>query len=219
MNLYIEEEHQVLFNKILWFESLEEEIINLAEEEKLDIELLIKDINEKYGPKLPNLPLEELVDINDVDGWLQEKIISAEERTAAWITRIINNNSTAKSKLESLYKNQGKKAAEDLLEKCTELNTAIQIFNGIYEYILDGIPSEKVNEIISSSDNQIEWKRIICVHETIWNKENGDVNYFYYLRNKWIEEFVHNVNDEFEYIKYKDGIQSIVKKICRFKLV
>ncbi|MBY6915858.1 hypothetical protein FDA33_17875 [Clostridium botulinum] len=212
MNLYIEEEHQVLFNKILWFESLEEEIINLAEEEKLDIELLIKDINEKYGPKLPNLPLEELVDINDVDGWLQEKIISAEERTAAWITRIINNNSTAKSKLESLYKNQGKKAAEDLLEKCTELNTAIQIFNGIYEYILDGIPSEKVNEIISSSDNQIEWKRIICVHETIWNKENGDVNYFYYLRNKWIEEFVHNVNDEFEYIKYKDGIQSIVKK-------
>ncbi|NFG09717.1 hypothetical protein FC766_07175 [Clostridium botulinum] len=212
MNLYIEEEHQVLFNKILWFESLEEEIINLAEEEKLDIELLIKDINEKYGPKLPNLPLEELVDINDVDGWLQEKIISAEERTAAWITRIINNNSTAKSKLESLYKNQGKKAAEDLLEKCTELNTAIQIFNGIYEYILDGIPSEKVNEIISSSDNQIEWKRIICVHETIWNKENGDVNYFYYLRNKWIEEFVHNVNDEFEYIKYKDGIQSIEKK-------
>ncbi|WP_061302161.1 hypothetical protein [Clostridium botulinum] len=202
----------MLFNKILWFESLEEEIINLAEEEKLDIELLIKDINEKYGPKLPNLPLEELVDINDVDGWLQEKIISAEERTAAWITRIINNNSTAKSKLESLYKNQGKKAAEDLLEKCTELNTAIQIFNGIYEYILDGIPSEKVNEIISSSDNQIEWKRIICVHETIWNKENGDVNYFYYLRNKWIEEFVHNVNDEFEYIKYKDGIQSIVKK-------
>ncbi|NFE96572.1 hypothetical protein [Clostridium botulinum] len=212
MNLYIEEAHKVLFNKILWFESLEEEIINLAEDEKLDIELLIKDINEKYGPKLPNLPLEELVDINDVDGWLQEKIISAEERTAAWITRIINNNSTAKSKLEILYKNQGKKAAEDLLEKCTELNTATQIFNGIYEYILDGIPSEKVNEIISSSDNQIEWKRIICVHETIWNKENGDVNYFYYLRNKWIEEFVHNVNDEFEYIKYKDGIQSIVKK-------
>ncbi|WP_252223754.1 MULTISPECIES: hypothetical protein [unclassified Clostridium] len=212
MSVYIEEAHYALFNKILWFESLEEDTINLAEDEGLDIELLIKDINEEYGPKLPNLPLEEMVDINNVDGWLQEKITSAEERTAAWITRIINNNSTAKSKLESLYKNQGKKAAEELLEKCIELNTATQIFNGIYEYILDGIPINKVNEIISSSENKIEWKRIICVYETIWNKENGDVNYFYYLRSKWIEEFVRSANNEFEYIKLTDGTQSIVKK-------
>ncbi|WP_315080027.1 hypothetical protein [uncultured Clostridium sp.] len=212
MNLYIEEAHEVLFKKILWFESLEEDIINLAENEGLDIELLIKDINEEYGPKLPNLPLEEMVDINDVNGWLQEKIISAEKRTAAWITRIINNNSNAKDKLEMLYKNQGKKAAEELLEKCIELNTAPQIFNGVYEYIFDGIPSDKVNEIISSNENKVEWKRIICVHETIWNKEHGDVNYFYYLRSKWIEEFVHNANNKFEYIKSKDGIQSIVKK-------
>ncbi|NFS62333.1 hypothetical protein FDF00_15635 [Clostridium botulinum] len=212
MSLYIQEAHYALFNKILWFESLEEDTINLAEDEGLGIELLIKDINEEYGPKLPDLPLEEMVDINNVDGWLQEKITSAEERIAAWITRIINNNSTAKSKLESIYKNQGKKAAEELLEKCIELNTATQIFNGIYEYILDGIPSDKVNEIISSSENKIEWKRIICVYETIWNKENGDVNYFYYLRSKWIEEFVHSANNEFEYIKLTDGTQSIVKK-------
>ncbi|CDH90581.1 conserved hypothetical protein [Clostridium botulinum B str. Eklund 17B (NRP)] len=73
-------------------------------------------------------------------------------------------------------------------------------------------PVIKVNEIISSSENKIEWKRIICVYETIWNKENGDVNYFYYLRSKWIEEFVHSANNEFEYIKLTDGTQSIVKK-------
>ncbi|MDR5587833.1 MULTISPECIES: hypothetical protein [Clostridium] len=212
MSLYIEEAHYVLFNKILWFESLEEDIINLAENEGLNIELLIKEINEEYGPKLPNLPLEEMVDINDVSRWLQEKITSAEERTAAWITRIINNNSNAKDKLEILYKNQGKKAAEELLEKHVDLKTAPQIFKGIYKYILDGIPSDKVNEIISSNENNIEWKIKICVHETIWNKEHGDVNYFYHLRSKWIEEFVHSANKEFKYIKNKDGIQLIVKK-------
>jgi len=47
MSLYLGKIHYWLFNKILWFEGLEEEIINLAKDEGLDIDSLAKEINEK----------------------------------------------------------------------------------------------------------------------------------------------------------------------------
>ena len=213
MSENIEEIQKILFNKILWCEKLEEDIINLAEIQGLNTELLIKEINGQYGPKLPNLPLEEMVDSNDINGWLQEKIISAESRTAAWIIRIINKNNDAKSNLDVIYENQGKRAAEETLEKNIELNTAIQIFNALYEYLLDGINSDKVNEIISVTDDRVEWKIRICVHETAWTKENGNVSLFYDLRNKWINGFVKNINSDFKYLENNNDVHIIEKRV------
>lgn len=211
MSENIEEVHKILFNKILWYEKLEEDIINLADTEGLNTELLIKEINGKYGPKLPNLPLEEMVDCNNINGWLQEKIISVENRMAAWIIRTISKNNDVKNKLEVIYENQGKKAAKEALEKNNKINTPMEIFNCIYEYLLDGINSDNVNEVISVTDERIEWKIKICVHETAWIKENGDVNYFYFLRNKWITSFVKNINKNFRYLENNNEIHIIEK--------
>ena len=44
MSLFLGKIHYWLFNKILWFENLEEKIIELAKNEGLDIENLRKDI-------------------------------------------------------------------------------------------------------------------------------------------------------------------------------
>ncbi|MDO7205534.1 hypothetical protein Q5M85_16905 [Paraclostridium bifermentans] len=51
MSLFLGKIHYWLFNKILWFEDLESEIINLAEAEGLDIEKLNKQINLKVWRK------------------------------------------------------------------------------------------------------------------------------------------------------------------------
>ena len=69
MSLYLGKIHYWLFNKIVWFEGLEEEIITLAKNEGLNIENLSKEINNKYGEKLPNLPLEEMIDTSNIHGW------------------------------------------------------------------------------------------------------------------------------------------------------
>ena len=54
MSLFLGKIHFWLFNKVLWFEGLEEEIINLAQEEGLDVEALSAEINAKYGQKTEN---------------------------------------------------------------------------------------------------------------------------------------------------------------------
>lgn len=208
MSLYLGKIHYWLFNKIVWFEGLEEEIINLAKNQGLDIESLSKDINNKYGQKLPKLPLEEMIDTSNIHGWLQEKIHSAEGRLATWTGKLLEKENS-KEKLEALYIRQGIKAAKEVKEQGKSLNTAVDIFNSVNDYILDGMPCDRVNEVISQDEEKVIWKRRICVHKDIWESVNGDVNYFYDLRNLWIKSFVTEVNNEFKYVKDEDNVMEI----------
>ena len=54
MSLFLGKIHYWLFNKILWFENLEEEIIKFAQENGLDVDSIRGEIESKYGKKLEN---------------------------------------------------------------------------------------------------------------------------------------------------------------------
>ncbi|MBE6061589.1 MULTISPECIES: hypothetical protein [unclassified Clostridium] len=212
MSLYLGKVHYWLFNKILWFEGLEEEIINLAKEEGLDVSSLAKEINENHGEKLPNLPLEDMIDTSNIHGWLQGKIHSAEGRMAAWTTKLLNSNEKVKAKLENIYIHQGMKAAKEVKEKLDPASNAMDIYDRINDYILDGMPCDRVNEVLVSTEDMVQWSRRICVHKDIWNRESGDVSYFYSLRGLWIKAFVNEVNGNYEYEELGDGTQIIKRK-------
>ncbi|NFA44602.1 hypothetical protein EXM65_19140 [Clostridium botulinum] len=212
MSLFLGKIHFWLFNKILWFQGLENEIIYVAKSEGLDILNLQKEIEDKYGGKLPNKPLDEIIDTSNIHGWLQEKIYSSEGRIAAWTTIIIDNRREAKEKLEEIYTNQGIMAAKEVNEKGFILDSAEDIFNKVNDYILDGMPCDRVNQIINSNENCVKWIRRICVHKEIWDKESGDVEYFYFLRSLWIKAFVNEINTEFDYLEDSKGVKFIRRK-------
>ena len=198
MSLFLGKIHYWLFNKIVWFEDLEEEIKVLAKEEGLDVDNLSKEINSKYGERLPKLPLEDMIDTSNIHGWLQGKIHSAEYRLATWTVKLLEKDN-GKEKLEALYKKQGIKAAKEAIQEGKAVSNAIDIFNTINDYILDGMPCDRVNEVISQEENKVVWQRRICVHKDIWDKVDGDVDLFYELRNLWIESFVKEVNSNYKY--------------------
>ena len=200
MSLFLGKIHYWLFNKILWFENLEEKVIDLAKSEGLDIETLRKDIEDKYGEKLPNKPLEELIDTSNIHNWLQGQIHSAERRNAAWTKLLIEANEENFKKLEEIYKEQGIVAANEVIDEGKLEATPNEIFNAINDYILDGMPCDRVNEVILNEENKITWQVRIDVHKDIWDKVGCDVNYFYNLRNAWIKSFVSNLNSNFRYI-------------------
>lgn len=211
MSLHLGKIHYWLFNKIIWFEKLECEIIELAKLEGLKIEDISKEINKKYGEQLPDLPLEEMIDTSNIHGWLQGKIHCAEGRMAAWTNKIIHLEGGF-SKLEKIYISQGEKAGKAVKEIENLPKTAVEIYNSINDYILDGMPCDRVNQIVKSEEEIVEWTRRICVHKEIWEKENVEVNTFYGLRSLWIKSFIQEVNDEFCYIEKQDGIKVIEKK-------
>lgn len=204
MSLFLGKIHYWLFNKILWFEALEEDVKEILKKEVIDFQSLEASIRERYGSKTPNLPLEEIIDTSNIHGWLQERINLAEGRLAAWTSIIKNYYSYSEKELEKVFINQGVRAANEVKEKGTVLSNAVDIFNGINDYILDGMPCDRVNEVIESSEDKVEWIRTKCVHRHLWEKENCDVEYFYNLRNLWIESFVSEINKDFKYYAHEN---------------
>lgn len=200
MSLFLGKIHYWLFNKIVWFENLEEDIIQLAKLEGLDIENLKKVIEDQYGERLPNKPLEELIDTNNIHNWLQSQIHSAEKRMASWTKLLIDDNEENLKKLENIYKEQGVVAANKVTEEGKSVSKPKEIFDAMNDYILDGMPCDRVNEVISNEENKITWKSKVDVHKDIWDSIGCDVNYFYNLRNAWIKSFVSNLNNNFRYI-------------------
>ncbi len=198
MSLFLGKIHYWLFNKIVWFEDLEEEIINLAKNEGLDIDTLAKEINNKYGERLPKLPLEDMIDTSNIHGWLQDKIHSAEYRLATWTVKILEKEN-GREKLEDLYIKQGLKAANEIIQSGRELDNAVDIYNAVNDYILDGMPCDRVNEVLLQEENKVLWKRRLCVHKNLWDAVGGDVNLFYSLRDLWISSFVNKVNSNYKY--------------------
>lgn len=209
MSLFLGKIHYWLYNKIIWYEKIELDIIKWAQEAELPIGTWVQDINEKYGPPLGSEPLEKLIDTSNIHGWLQERIESAELRQAAIITQVLNRNVDYMKALTGIYKNQGKAAAEDYQE---ETSAPEDVFNALNDYILEGMPCDRVNEIVSSDDNEFLWKSTICLHAPYWKKVEGDVNIFYELRETWVKAFVEELNHDFTYVRSFDNTHSISRK-------
>lgn len=212
MSLFLGKIHYWLFNKIVWFENLEREIINLASSIGINVDEVKNEIENKYGEMLPDAPLEEMIDTGNIHGWLQEKIHSAEGRMAAWTRAIIVNDVNNIVKIQNIYISQGIKAANEVKNGSSAFNTAADIYSRINDYILDGMPCDRVDEIIENNEHTITWRKRICVHKEIWERENINVEQFYNLRDLWIKAFVNTLNDEFQYIKNDDGSFCIIKR-------
>ena len=209
MSLFLGKIHYWLFNKILWFEKLENEIINLAKEEGFDVENISVEIQNKYGEKLPNKPLEELIDTSNIHGWLQNQIHSAERRMASWTKLLIEADEKNYKKLEEVYKAQGIVAANEVKSEGKLASTPEELFNFMNDYILDGMPCDRVNEVVMNEENKIGWKQRICVHKDIWQEVGCNVEYFYNLRNSWIKSFVNELNNNYEYLIEESGMRVI----------
>lgn len=211
MSLFLGKIHYWLFNKVLWFEGLEDKVIEFTRAKIAEGDNLENEINLKYGKKLENKNLEEIIDTSNIHGWLQSKIHSAEGRMAAWTSAILNNDKEYIYELKKIYTEQGVNAAKEAKVKSSNA-TAEDIFNSMNDYILDGMPCDRVNEVITSNDEIVEWKRRICVHKEIWENEGVSVETFYDLRNQWISAFVKEMNNDYEYIELDNDIKAIRKR-------
>ncbi|WP_251859594.1 hypothetical protein [Clostridium sp. Marseille-Q2269] len=208
MSLYLGKIHYWLYNKITWFEALEKEIIKFGEDKGLPIELWEKNINSKYGVPTENKPLEDIIDTSNIHGWLQNKIHSAELRQAAWVTFILQENKKYKEDLMRLFKKQGESCAIEYKKENSPIS-AEDMYNALNDYILEGMPCDRVNVILNCNENEILWRATKCLHSSHWESVGGDVKNFYSLREQWIESFISSLNKDFHFEALGDYTYSI----------
>lgn len=209
MSLFLGKIHYWLYDKIVLFEKLEGEIILWAKNNELPIEGWLENIRDEYGIPLGNESLEEIIDTNNIHGWLQDKISKAEIRQAYIITNILNLNEKYIKDLSSIYQKQGKVLASTIENQGN--NTPQDLHKIVFDYLLEGMPCERVQEVIKSNENEFIWKTTTCIHKKYWDLAKGDINNFYILRDIWIEAFVNNIDDEFKFNRVTENIQKIIK--------
>ncbi|MFL0247144.1 hypothetical protein [Candidatus Clostridium stratigraminis] len=205
MSKFLAPIHTWIFNKIKFYENLEANLVEAyTKQYGEEVSSLYNELIEKYGHPLEENPIEELIDVSNIHGWLQNKITIAETRQAALLTKLIDKyGEEVKNIALKLYAQQGSKCGKESKDKHSVTNASI-IYKALNDYILEGMPCDRVNNITESTEDKIEWVNEMCLHKGYWDAVDGDVNLFYELRDAWIKSFVENINDNFSYIPYRD---------------
>ncbi len=206
MSLFLGKIHFWLYNKILWTEKIEEYIKEWAKNKGLPAEKWSEENSGKYGASMGKKPLEDIIDTSNIHGWLQERIESAELRQASLVTAILSEDMAYKNELLELFRKQGQSAAAAYQSKPV---TPEEIFNALNDFILEGMPCDRVNEVIGSNEKEFVWRTTTCLHTTYWERVNGDIKHFYDLRKEWVTAFVNTINPDYRYSTKSDGIHSI----------
>lgn len=211
MSLFLGKIHYWLYNKILWFEHLEDAIAAFAQERGYPAQAWKSEFEETYGPSTGGRPLEEIIDQGNIHGWLQGRITRAESRQAALLTRLVSLDPEAVPALKALFQTHGQTAGQSFEGNAS---TPESLFNALNDYILDGMPCDRVNQIVSSTPDQFTWEMLQCVHKPIWDSVGGEVSLFYTLRHAWIQGFVDGASDLYIYQYNDENLRWIERKIA-----
>ncbi|MGH4140290.1 hypothetical protein [Clostridium sp.] len=208
MSRFLAPIHTSLFNKIKVTEDLEINLINSFKEvngEKVTV--IVNDINEKYGNPLEDAPLEDLIDSDNIHGWLQSKIAAAETRQAELLGNLISEFGEKAEKIAfNVFANQATKLAKQS-KNIYETATAPDIYQALNVYILEGMPCDNVNKITIKDVDVLEWQNIKCLHKAYWEIAGANVDTLYSLRFSWFKTFVETINPQFTHmVKKEDSI-------------
>ncbi|MBM7616076.1 hypothetical protein [Alkaliphilus hydrothermalis] len=215
MSAFLGPIHHWLFNKIRLFEDLEVSIVNhVAEKYGEKAKEISNTMETEYGSFIPQQPLENLIDTNNIHGWLQNRIQIAETRQAATLKSFIDKYGNAVvSIVEPLFIAQGGKSGEELKEQAGLL-TAPDLYKALNNYLLDGMPCDHVNNVVTSEADHLQWRTTRCLHQPYWLQSGMDSTIMYQLRSNWIKAFVENANPSFTYtVEGKGGNEGLLHNI------
>ncbi len=220
MSAFLAPIHTWLFSKILLAEDLE---TNLKKSYIYIYKDIAKDVAQKslvYGNPIDTTKnIEDVIDVSNIHGWLQDKIGKVETRTAFIITEMIKKfGEDAEVVAKKCFAQQGKTVGETIKLK-EILVKPEEIFKALNNYLLEGMPCDRVTRIIKSENDVFEWETTSCIHKNYWEMVNGDVSIFHNLRQIWTKAFIESSNDQytFNFIKGSEhsgiiGLNQIIRK-------
>lgn len=200
MSRFLAPIHFWLFNKIRYHEELEKEVIKGFRENFGDDVNNMEEANiKKYGERIPDMPLDELIDTNNIHGWLQERITIAETRQAAILANLFEKYKDHGTLLaKNIYKKNGIALGQDARSK-HDVSTPEDIYNALNNYILNGMPCDNVSSIKVSEKDYLEYIETRCLHKGYWIKAGAEPRVMYDLRASWTAGFVDGANPDFKY--------------------
>ena len=189
MSAFLAPIHTWLFNKIKLEQDLEKDIVNLHIDKFKESAIKIqKEANDIYGQYIEEKPLEDLIDVNNIHGWLQDRIKEVESRSA--------------------YISQAIKCAQNENNKSDSPENAYISLNN---YILSGMPCDRANSVTEKNEDYIIYEQNGCIHRKNYENGQGNLEYLYELRDLWVKTFMESLNTKYLYEKEKLDDKTINK--------
>lgn len=184
MSAFLGPIHTWLFRKIKFQDEYTKEILKKVIEKGYDKEILNK-IDTRFG-SLEEGELSEIIDGSNIHGWLQERISLVENRLAYVVTTVTNSDLASLDFILEVVYEFGKKHAAPAGISVKEA----------YEYLEDllvnGMPCDHVNNVVSETNDIVKWEQTVDIHAPYWTMIQGNVQYYYAIRERLISGIFEN---------------------------
>ena len=171
--------HFVQYNRIRLQENLERFLV-----EKFNLTDTFTEAQRLYGEISTDKSLEDQIDLDNIHGWLESHLVANEKRNAMLLKEILRTNDV--ESLKSAYSEYG-----NLLGNSQKDAASVAGKDEVYSYassiLLDGMPCDKVNTLISSDDTKVEWHGQSDVHGKYLVEQGLEANLFYTLRESFLD--------------------------------
>ena len=178
-----------------------------------------------YGePINPSIPLENIIDHNNIHGWLSNQINIASVREAAFIKDMLDTNADENAihvvtAILDAFAVQGQACgvvAQDSLEE----HTAPAIYNALQNFYVNGMPCDGGDQIVEDSADRFTWVGDHRLQAGYWRTAGVDPKFMMLAYQTWFEAFVKAIDPEFELITTEDNftlLYTIDKKYIPFR--
>ncbi len=186
MSAFLGPIHSWLYGKIVFQNQLVDEIYNLAVEEGWDLTAYNED---RYG-ELPQGDLADVVDENNIHGWLQDKVNLVENKLSYIVTVLTEDDKDRMVDIEKRARVFGTRNAFD----GTDISDAYAYLESV---LLSGMPCDHVNQKIEEDESHITWKQVTNIHAKYWEQIGGNVAFYDQIRKGLIEGIMESSGIEF----------------------
>jgi hypothetical protein len=200
MSAFLGPIHFWLYNKIQIQQGMVEDILTLSKELAPGLR---KELDTRYGES-ETRPLDEVIDVENIHGWLQQCISQTEYKLAYAVTFLTEKSPDMINKIESIFQKTGKEKASSI-----STDNAAEIYKAINDSLLDGMPCDHANTVLEESEEKVIWKRNICVHTNYWEEVGGDINVYYFLREAFVRGFLSGTTLVYEKV---DEVTNMIKR-------
>ncbi len=179
MSAFLGPIHYWVYNKVTLQEEFINDIIKASGDNNWDTELEDKLAN--ACGTIENRPLEEIIDGSNIHGWLQSRISVTEGRLSLAVSGLLKEDPKRKDSLLQTAYEFGKKHA---VAKNASPSDA---FQAISDSLIDGMPCDRVNEVLDQGEDYILWQQTTCVHSRYWESIGETADVYYELRKRITE--------------------------------
>lgn len=161
-----------------------------------------------YGPLIdPAIPLEDIIDHDNIHMWLQNQITTSSVREASFIKDLLDSTSgdqavpTITAILDA-FAVQGSACGHIAAEQLQADNPE-NLYNMLQNFYVNGMPCDGGDDIIINSDTQFTWIGNHKHQMTYWKKAGVDPNFMALAYQTWFDFFIRAASPTCHFIVLK----------------